>query len=256
MIMDTWPEMRNQKGRQSGQVWKAAGRNLTPCEDSTKGAVSPKLRNQGLRLKFMEILHHLCPQRVEMDVPCKFSKIRLLLAHNTLESVLKKMPTAPVPTVELAGVTAHQRAHASGKRTPPRSHHEVKVIGKQCPSVNYQGPRSGQGAHTPHKVIPVLVARKIFRLSIPRAITWCRTPGASSLAKRGTDHTHHNYNNYATSLSSPKQSLSNAGYSRGYRAAISRECYLCFKRRFMQRQEALLHQHPKCNRIGVCSFRS
>ena len=46
------------------------------------------------------IMNQICPEGFQVNVENRFFQIKILLPHDRFESVLKKLPAAPVPLVE------------------------------------------------------------------------------------------------------------------------------------------------------------
>jgi hypothetical protein len=61
----------------------------------------------------------------------------------------------------------------------------VEVIRHERPGIDAQRPRTTQVGEAAEEILAITVVRKIDARSIPRPITWCNTPGASSLGCLG-----------------------------------------------------------------------
>jgi len=65
-------------------------------------------------IEFTHICHQFAAQRIEMDIANQLLKIGVFLANYRLILVLKKLPAATMPAVEINGVTGQQSAHQAG----------------------------------------------------------------------------------------------------------------------------------------------
>lgn len=68
------------------------------------------------------ILNHAGPKWIEVDVACKLQKIRLLLTNYRFVSVLKYLPMALVPQVEVYDISCKEAAHVLGEGLVYRSY--------------------------------------------------------------------------------------------------------------------------------------
>jgi hypothetical protein len=64
--------------------------------------------------KFLQIGHifyRTGTERVQMNVPDKLKKVRVLLTEKRFVPILKKMSGAAIPSIELQGIAGEQSAH-------------------------------------------------------------------------------------------------------------------------------------------------
>lgn len=90
-----------------------------------------------------------------MDVPRRFQQVRVLLAKNGLVPVLKEVPVAPVPSVEIHHVSGQQLAHAMRQGTVPGSNQKVKMRVQQSPGINMQSLRFTEDSDSIQEVLAI-----------------------------------------------------------------------------------------------------
>ncbi len=114
----------------------------------------------GVPVQRAERGNHLCPERVQVQVPDEFEEVGFLLHHDGLVAVLEEVADPLVPPVEGARIAGEQRTHAARKRPLPRPGEEVGVIGEEGPSVDGEAGRVNQSRQPADEVGPVCVVPK------------------------------------------------------------------------------------------------
>jgi hypothetical protein len=95
-----------------------------------------------------------------MNVTDQFQEVGIFLADYGLITILEKVALPFMPFVEIYGITRKESAHAPGQGFFSHLGKNMKMIGKQGPGVNSQGPRANQFIQTSNKVFAVFPARE------------------------------------------------------------------------------------------------
>jgi hypothetical protein len=92
----------------------------------------------GLRMGMMrcsDILHHSCPERIEVDVCDKLFEIRIFLAENRFVTVLEEMSISAMSPIEPDRVTGQQAAHDPRDWNGSGAEKQMRMIGHECPRI-------------------------------------------------------------------------------------------------------------------------
>ena len=120
-----------------------------------------------------------------MNVAEQFQQLGIFLDEERLEAVLKDVACPPVPPVEADGVPGVEGPHEVGQWCPARPEYEVEVIRQQSPGEHLGAGGCDQPARRATNASRSTSSTKMRRRSTPRAMTWCRHPGASRRGPRG-----------------------------------------------------------------------
>jgi hypothetical protein len=91
----------------------------------------PRISIQGSYIR-----EHAGPHRIEVNVSYQLHQI----TDDGFVSVLKEMPVAPVPQVEVDAISCEKAPHALGQGLGTRPHEEVNMIGHERPRIHNQSP--------------------------------------------------------------------------------------------------------------------
>jgi hypothetical protein len=100
-------------------------------------------------------------------------------------AALKQMPAPPVHAIELSGVAAQKLPHHPCDGGVSGSQHQLEGLKHHGPCVTGSLGFTQDPLQPLAEVIAVAIPPKILRRSIPRPMTWCKAPGASTRALRG-----------------------------------------------------------------------
>ena len=139
----------------------------------------------GISIQGTNILEHAGPDRIEVNVSGQLQQIRVLLTNDRFVSILKQMPVAPVPQVEIDDISGEKAPHALGQGLAARSHQEVKMSGHERPRIHSQSPSLTEPCQAVEEILLVRLVAEDLGLFNPRPMTWCNVPGASSLGCLG-----------------------------------------------------------------------
>jgi hypothetical protein len=98
----------------------------------------------GVALQFLKTFDSTCADRVKVNVPDKFQKIRLFVNDEAFVPVLKKMALPVVPKVEPNRMASQQTAHHRGQSRIGRLKEQMEVIGQKCPGIKTWRVRLGK----------------------------------------------------------------------------------------------------------------
>jgi hypothetical protein len=105
--------------------------------------------------------------------------------------VLKQMPAPPVHAIELSGVAAQKLPHHPYDGGVSGSQQQVQGLGSMAPCVTGSLGFTQDPLQPLAEVIAVAIPPKILRRSIPRPMTGCKAPGASTRALGGRINSYH-----------------------------------------------------------------
>jgi hypothetical protein len=88
-------------------------------------------------IKSFHVLHYPGAQGIEMDITHQFKKIRVFLTQYRFKTVLKKMASANMPTVEIQSMSGKKSLHYCGDGNAGGSKKQMKVIGHQRPCITF-----------------------------------------------------------------------------------------------------------------------
>jgi hypothetical protein len=107
-----------------------------------------------------EVFDHTGSNRIEMDIPCEFQKVRVILTDNGLVAILKHVTVAFVPSIEVDHVTGKNLPHTISKAMIAAPDQEVKVVRHKGPCVAYQTSFLTHRRQPIEKILPILLDSK------------------------------------------------------------------------------------------------
>jgi hypothetical protein len=114
-----------------------------------------RMPRPGIAVQSIHITNCPGPQRIEVDIPDQFQKIRFFLAYDGFVTVLKEMPNPAMPQVKGYSIPGQQPPHERRQLLPPGPQQKMRVVSHQRPRQTFGAGLPQQKIHPMEKGDPI-----------------------------------------------------------------------------------------------------